>query len=55
MNSKKRKKAQAKDFFDENYNRFSIHDIYSFAMKRQEYEDRYPEQAIKTKYKEVND
>ena len=55
MNSKKRKKAQVKDFFKENYNRFSIHDIYAFAMKRQEYEDRYPEQVIKTKCKIVDD
>lgn len=55
MNSKKRKKAQVKDVFDENYNKFSIHDVYAFAMKRQEFEDHYPDQAIKTKYKEVDD
>lgn len=55
MGNVKKKKYQAKVFFDKNYDRFTIHDIYEFAMNRQEYEDNHPEQKILTKYKEVDD
>lgn len=55
MSKEKKKKEQAKVFFDKNYNKFSIHDVYEFAMKRHEYEERNPSQAIKTKYNEVDD
>ena len=55
MGNVKKKKRQAKVFFDKNYDRFTIHDVYEFALKRQEYEDNHPEQRIITKYNTVND
>lgn len=55
MDKIKKKKRQAKVFFDKNYDRFTIHDVYEFALKRQEYEDNHPEQRIITKYKTVDD
>lgn len=52
---RKKKAKQAKVFFNEEYNKISIRDVYRFALKRSEYEDEHPSEKIETQYTKVDD